>query len=295
MRSLVFGGTGMLGAALVQELRSREWPVLGPSHAQADLRDRELALHWARACEPEVVFNCAAFTKVDDCEARPDHARAVNGEAVGNAVAAAEAFGARLIHVSTDYVFDGTADTPYPTSAPPAPASEYGRSKLHGEHLALGYARSAVVRTSWLFGPGGANFVRTIATRLAQSNEPLRVVDDQRGRPTYVPFLARALADLAARQAEGIFHYGNRDDTTWYGLAVEIARQLGSPVEVLPVTTAEFPRPAPRPAYSVLDVSSFEELAGRPVEPWISGLTAYLSAPELASLPLPLAQDKGKL
>lgn len=283
MRSLVFGGTGMLGRALVRELRQRGWAALGLSHGHADLRDRERLLYWADAFQPEAIFNCAAFTRVDDCEARPEHAHQVNGAAVANAVAAADAVGARLVQVSTDYVFDGRATTPYRTDSPTAPASEYGRSKLLGERLAEAYPKSAIVRTSWLFGPGGPNFVRTIATLLGRATEPLKVVDDQRGRPTYTPFLARALADLAALRAEGFFHYCNRDDVTWYGLAVEIARELGGAVEVLPVTTAEFPRPAPRPTYSVLDVSSFEERAGRRVEPWISGLTAYLSAPDFPS------------
>jgi len=295
MRSLVLGGTGMLGRALVRELRRRGWAALGLAHAQADVTDRRRLLYWAHAFQPEALFNCAAFTRVDDCESDPERALAVNGAAVGNAVAAADSVGAQLLQVSTDYVFAGTASAPYATSAPTAPASAYGRSKLEGERQAAPYARSAIVRTSWLFGPGGPNFVRTIAGLLGRTEAPLRVVDDQRGCPTYTPFLARALADLAATQARGVFHYRNRDDVTWYGFAVEIARELGSPAEILPVTTAEFPRPAARPAYSVLDVSSFEAIAGRRVEPWISGLSEYLSAPELQKVPSSSAQHKGRL
>lgn len=295
MRSLVFGGTGMLGRALVRELRRRGWAALGLPHAQADLADRERLLYWADAFQPEAVFNCAAFTRVDDCETEAERAMAVNGTSVANAVAAADSVGAQLLHVSTDYVFDGTARSPYRPDSPTSPASSYGRSKLEGERQAGAYGKSATVRTSWLFGPGGPNFVRTIATLLGKAEKPLRVVDDQRGCPTYTPFLARALADLASARARGVFHYRNRDDVTWHGFAVEIARELGSPVEVLPVTTAEFPRPAARPAYSVLDVSSFEAIAGRRVEPWISGLSEYLSAPELLALASSGERLKGRL
>jgi dTDP-4-dehydrorhamnose reductase len=295
MRSLVFGGTGMLGRALVRELRRRGWAALGLAPAQADLTDRRRLLYWADIFQPEAVFNCAAFTRVDDCEKEPERALEVNGSAVANAVAAADSVGAQLLQVSTDYVFAGTASVPYATSAPTAPASAYGRSKLEGERQAAAYAKSAIVRTSWLFGPGGPNFVRTIAGLLSRAEAPLRVVDDQRGCPTYTPFLARALADLAGSRARGFFHYRNREDVTWYAFAVEIARELGSPAEIRPVTTAEFPRPAARPAYSVLDVSSFEAIAGRRVEPWVSGLSEYLSAPELLRIAGPSAQHKGRL
>jgi len=285
VRTLVFGGTGMLGQAVTVLARGRGFPCLALSHAQADVTDRERLLYWAREFRPELVVNAAAFTQVDAAESERDRAFAVNGaavEAVTAAAAAAMPGGAVLLHVSTDYVFDGEGSTFYKEDAPTAPLSVYGASKLEGERQALQYGRALVVRTSWLFGPGGPNFVATIR-RLLAAGKPLKVVDDQHGAPTYTPYLAKALLDLAAFAKDGlqgVIHYRNREPVTWYGFAREIAR-LGAAtsdtVEVLPVTTAEFPRPAPRPAWSVLDVSRFEAVAGRRVEPWERGLAEYLT------------------
>jgi dTDP-4-dehydrorhamnose reductase len=277
MRCLVFGGTGMLGRAVVAEARSRGWAALGLARAQADVTDRGRLLYWAEAFRPEAVVNCAAFTRVDDCETETERAFAVNGEAVANAAAAAARAAARLIHVSTDYVFDGEARQPYPEDAAPAPRSVYGRSKLAGERHALAYERALVVRTSWLFGAGGPNFVATMVRLIEAGRLPLRVVRDQVGCPTYTPHLAAALLDLARLGAGGVVHYRDREPVSWYAFAVEIARLWSATAEVVPVTTAEFPRPAPRPAYSVLDVARFEKIAGRGVEPWASGLAEMLS------------------
>jgi dTDP-4-dehydrorhamnose reductase len=289
VRTLVFGGTGMLGRAITAEARRRGFACLALSHAQADVTDRERLLYWAREFRPELVVNAAAFTQVDACESERERAFAVNGAAVDNvAVAAAAAVpgGAVLLQVSTDYVFDGLRShrsEPYKEDAPTAPLSVYGASKLRGEEHALAYGRALVVRTSWLFGPGGPNFVATIV-RLLAAGKPLRVVDDQQGAPTYTPYLAGALLDLAPLAhagLSGMIHYRNREPVTWYGFAREIAR-LGSGTpgtpEVVPVTTAEFPRPAPRPAYSVLDVSRFEAATGKRVEPWERGLAEYLTS-----------------
>ncbi|HEX6899690.1 MAG TPA: dTDP-4-dehydrorhamnose reductase [Thermoanaerobaculia bacterium] len=277
MRCLVFGGGGMLGRAVVAEARSRGWAALGLSREQADITDSGRAVYWADAFRPEVVVNCAAFTKVDACEADEERAAAVNGAGVANAAAAARRAHARLIHVSTDYVFDGTAREPYREDAPTGPLSAYGRGKLEGERRALAYDRSLVVRTSWLFGPGGPNFVAAMVGLIEAGRVPLRVVRDQEGCPTYTGFLARALLDLAALGATGIIHYRNREPTSWYAFAVEIARLWSGAVEVIPVTTEEFPRPARRPSWSVLDVTRFETVTGRRVEPWESGLAETLA------------------
>jgi dTDP-4-dehydrorhamnose reductase len=282
MRCLVFGGTGMLGQAVVAEARSRGWAALGLSRSQADIADitdRERLLGWADAFRPEVVVNCAAHTKVDACETEAERAFVVNGNAVANVAAVADRAGARLVHVSTDYVFDGlpkTPKVPYAEEAPTAPLSVYGRSKLAGEAHALASERGLVVRTSWLFGPGGPNFVATMVGLIEAGRLPLRVVRDQEGCPTYAPFLARALLDLARLGVTGVVHYRNREPVSWYAFAAEIARLWSGEVEVVPVTTAEFPRPAPRPAWSVLDVTRFEGLAGRRVEPWEWGLVETL-------------------
>ncbi len=277
MRCLVLGGTGMLGRAVVAEARSRGWAALGLSQLQADLTDRGGLPGWAERFRPEVVVNCAAYTKVDAAETDRERAFAVNGAGVANAAALAERAGARLVHVSTDYVFDGAAREPYREDAPTAPLSVYGESKLEGERQALARERSLVVRTSWLFGPRGASFVATMVGLIEAGRLPLRVVTDQVGCPTSTPSLARALLDLAAREASGIVHYQDREPVSWYAFAVEIARLWSGAAEVIPVTSAEFPRPARRPAYSVLDVGRFETIAGRRVEPWTNGLVETLA------------------
>ena len=277
MKVLVLGGAGMLGQAVVQEARSRGWDVLGLSREQADVTDRGSLLEWAGTFQPGAVLNCAAHTRVDACETEVDQAFAINASGAENAAAAARSVGARLVHVSTDYVFDGSAQVPYKEDDPTGPLSVYGKSKLEGERRALEYDRALVVRTSWLFGPGGSNFVATVVGLIEAGKVPLRVVDDQVGCPTYTPFLAKALLDLLETGTTGVLHYRNREPVSWYAFATEIARQLGGGVEVQPVTTAEFPRPAPRPAWSVLDVTRFENIAGRPVESWDRGLTELLA------------------
>lgn len=284
MRALILGGTGMLGRAVVAEARNRGFAALGLAHQQGDVTDPDRLLYWVDAFRPQLVINCAAYTRVDDCESHQDTAFAVNAQALENVVAAAEEAGARLLHVSTDYVFSGNAPgdetlRPYSEDDPPDPGSVYGRSKLEGERHALAYDQALVVRTSWLFGPGGPNFVATMLRLMEEGKTPLRVVDDQTGCPTYTPFVAHALWDLAIRQElTGILHYRNRGPVTWCGFAREIARLWDRAAEVQPVTTEEFPRPAPRPAYSVLDVSRFEAAVGREVEPWGWGLVEYLAA-----------------
>jgi dTDP-4-dehydrorhamnose reductase len=281
MRTLILGGGGMLGQAVLAAARARGWPALALSRAQADIEDEARLDGWMAAFHPEVVINCAAFTRVDDCETQPERALAVNGEAVGKVARAAERGGARLVHVSTDYVFGGEPrQAPYHEDDAVGPRSVYGRSKRLGEERALAYGRALVVRTSWLFGPGGPNFVAAIAGQIDRGTSPLRVVADQLGGPTYTPFLARALVELAPLADTGIVQYRNREPVSWYSFAVAIARWWAGPhgtVEVVPVTTAAFPRPAPRPAYSVLGVERCEALLGRQVESWEWGLSEYLS------------------
>lgn len=266
----------MLGRAVVAEGRRRGHPVLGPARGQGDVTDRRRVLAVARSFRPELIVNCAAFTRVDECEKRREHAMAVNGEAVAHLAEAAADSGAALVQVSTDYVFDGAADRPYPETAEPAPRSVYGESKLLGEERALAWERGLVVRTSWLFGPGGGNFVATILRLLAEGVDPLRVVVDQVGCPTYTGALARALWELAPLGRSGVLHYRDREATSWHGFAEEIVRLVRPDREVVPISTAEMPRPAPRPAYSVLDVTRTERILGRPVEPWQAGLADYL-------------------
>src|SRR5436309_3369834 len=218
----------MLGQALVAEARARRQPALALSRAQADLTDAARLRYWMDSFRPELVVNCAAYTKVDACEGEGrERAFAVNGAAAGVVAAVAGQAGARLVHVSTDYVFDGNPEPrePYREDAPTHPLSVYGQSKLEGERQALAYERALVVRTSWLFGPGGSNFVATMVGLIERGQLPLRVVADQVGGPTYTPFLARAILDLAPlplaspaplAPLANIVHYRNRGQVSWY-------------------------------------------------------------------------------
>jgi len=230
----------------------------------------------ADAFRPQLVVNCAAFTKVDACETERQLALAVNGAAVANAAAAAAHARAALLQVSSDYVFDGVAGVPYAEDAATGPLSVYGESKLLGERQALAYGRALVVRMSWLFGPGGPNFVATMVRAIDAGRQPLRVVDDQVGCPTYTGFAARALLELGAGGERGVVHYRNREPVSWCGFAREIAAAWRRGVAVEPITTAAAGRPARRPAYSVLAVERFESALGRAVEPWSAGLLEYL-------------------
>lgn len=278
MRALVVGGAGMLGQAVTARWQEKGATVMAAGRDTADLTRPESLSRVIGEFAPDWVVNCAAYTAVDDCESRHDLAMLVNGEGVGNLADATAEAGAALLQISTDYVFDGRQPTPYDEEAPVAPRSVYGLSKLEGERQALRYRRNLVVRTSWLFGPGGGNFAATILRLLRDGVSPLRVVADQHGSPTYAPFLAAALWDLAEVEASGVVHYCNREPTTWHGFAVEIARQAGFETEVLPITTDEMPRPAPRPERAVMSVRRVESLLGRRVESWRRGLELYLEA-----------------
>jgi dTDP-4-dehydrorhamnose reductase len=277
VRGLIFGAAGLVGRALARELERRGEPFLALDRAGADITDPGRVAEVVRGFAPGVIYNCAAFTRVDDCETQAELAHQVNGRAVAHLAAAARAAGAALVQVSTDYVFDGAARSPYLEESPVGPLQVYGRSKLEGERAALAWERSLVVRTSWLFGIGGPSFVATMV-RLLTRPDAVRVVDDQVGCPTYVPFLARALVDLADRGARGVVHYRNADAVSWHAFAVEIARRVASGRTIEAISAAELPRPARRPAYSVLDVERFEAIAGRPVEPWRQGLAECLPA-----------------
>jgi dTDP-4-dehydrorhamnose reductase len=215
------------------------------------------------------VVNCAAYTLVDAAEEHEALANEVNGHAVGRMAERCKAVGAKLLHYSTDYVFDGRAAEPYRTDHPRHPVNAYGRSKALGEEL---LERSGVehllVRGSWLYAPWGQNFVLTIAG-LAKARESLRVVDDQRGRPTDSRRLAEVSFELAEKGSRGVFHVTDGGECTWFELASLIAERVNPACVVEPCTSEEFPRPAPRPAYSVLDISATEEAVGA-LTPWRS-------------------------
>jgi len=266
MTWMVVGAGGMLGTELVRRLRGRGRDVVALTRADLDVRDAAAVRDALRRHRPDAVVNCAAWTAVDDAEAHEDAALAVNGDAVRTLAAACGDVDATLVQISTDYVFDGRADRPYPEDAPPAPVSAYGRTKLAGERAVLDTGRGHVVRTAWLYGAHGPNFVRTM-TRLAAERDTVEVVDDQRGQPTWTGDLAEQIIALVGADAPpGVYHGTNAGETTWYGLAREVFALLGlDPDRVRPTTTDRFPRPAPRPAYSVLGHDRWTRVGLKPM------------------------------
>jgi dTDP-4-dehydrorhamnose reductase/4-ketoreductase len=276
MKLLIFGAGGIVGRAMTVEAALRGWHCTPLAHAEVDITHPEAVAAAIAVAAPQLIVNCAAFTQVDRCESERELARANNETGAGIVAEASRRHGARLIHLSTDYVFDGEAREPYTESSPTSPISAYGVSKLGGEGRVLAAGGALIVRTSGVFGAGGRNFVDSIAGRARRGEGPLRVVRDQVGAPTFAPFLARALADLGESGLTGIVHYRNREPASWYEFARAIVRLLGDPVETLPVTSAEMPTAAKRPAWSVLAVEKFESIVGRRVEPWNDGLLAHL-------------------
>ena len=275
MKWLITGAGGMLGTDLQDELAARDETVVALTKSDLDVTDQRLISAAVRDHAPDVIVNCAAYTKVDLAETEEPAANAINGSAVELLAAAANEAGALLVQVSTDFVFDGTKGEPYEVNDPTNPLSAYGRSKLLGEIAAAHAEKHCIVRTSWLFGVHGPNFVEAIRNQIRKGTNPLRVVSDQRGRPTYTPHLARAIVRLATQGAQGVVHYADADECSWFDFACAIAD--GSATEVVPVSTEEFPRPAKRPAYSVLSTERYERLTGVTPESWRDGLQEYLS------------------
>lgn len=276
-RWLVTGAAGMLGRDLTALLAgSGEGDQVTPlSRADLDLTDATAIGAALDTHLPDVVVNCAAWTAVDDAEAHEDAALLVNGTAVAQLAGACARRGVRLVQPSTDYVFDGTADRPYPEHHPAAPRTAYGRTKLAGERAVLGTLPDTgyVVRTAWLYGASGKNFVATMLGR-ARAASPVSVVDDQRGQPTWTADVARQIQILVATRAPaGVYHATSSGDTTWFGLAREVYAQAGAdPALVSPTTTAAYPRPAPRPAYSVLGHDAWEAAGIKPIGDWRDAL-----------------------
>jgi dTDP-4-dehydrorhamnose reductase len=276
MKVLVTGGAGMLARALVPELVRRGHEVEAPPRSVLDVTDEAAFCARILQMQPDAVFQCAAFTAVDDAETREVEAFRVNAAATEYAAAACHKIGAALVYPSTDYVFAGTASRPYRPEDPTDPVNAYGRSKLAGEEAARGAGRWLVVRTSWLYGAGGRNFVDTIRA-LAREGDRLEVVDDQVGRPTWTGTLAKAMVELMMRGAEGVLHVTDGGEpVNWYGVAREIVRRTGAGADVVPVPSARFPRPASRPSYSVLDCSGAERVLGETMPEWRGVLGRYL-------------------
>lgn len=275
-RLLVTGAGGQLGRDVLRAAPDGR----GLARADLDVTDAaavRAAVHAAAAGGELVVVNCAAYTRVDAAETDVAAARAVNAVAPGLLAAACAEVGARLVHVSTDYVFSGQASRPYDVDDPVGPRSVYGQTKLAGERAALAAHPHGtyVVRTAWVYGAQGANFVKTVA-RLERDRAQLDVVDDQRGCPTWSSDLAAALLSLAAASpAPGLYHATNAGDTTWCGLARAVFEELGAdPARVRPVPTTAVPRPAPRPAYGVLSDRAWRAAGLPALRPWRAALAA---------------------
>ena len=280
MRLLVTGAAGMLGRDVVAAAGDAGHEAVALARADLDITHADAVRAAVLAAQPDAVINCAAWTDVDGAEAAEAQATAVNGAGAGNVARAAAEASALLVQVSTDYVFAGTATEPYTEDAPTGPAGAYGRSKLAGEHAAAAAGgRTAIVRSSWLFGPHGKNFVDTMR-RLGAEREEIAVVDDQVGCPTYTGHLAPALVAVAERGATGILHVAGGGACSWFELARATFEETGIDCRVKPQSTAELGRPAPRPAFSALASTR----ADAPTLPhWRDGLRAHLARVEVAA------------
>jgi dTDP-4-dehydrorhamnose reductase len=280
LRILVTGANGQLG----KELRD-----LAPLHTQDEffflsredmpIHHFELVRNYFNTLKPDYCINCAAYTAVDRAEEEKDKAYQINGEAVGVLAAGCKEHHTKFIHISTDYVFDGTASTPYTENFPPHPQSVYGASKLEGERQSLQLNPDCIIiRTSWVYSVHGKNFVKTMMRLMKEKNE-ISVVNDQVGSPTYAADLAEAILQIisSGKWQPGLYHYSNEGVISWYDFAVAIKELTNSNCKVNPIPSSQYPTPAKRPAYSVLDKTKFVKSFGIPVKEWKHSLVTCLS------------------
>jgi dTDP-4-dehydrorhamnose reductase len=252
MKVLITGAKGQLGSDLLKVF-SPSHEVFGFSHQELPVEEMDAVWDKVRTIEPEVVIHAAAYTHVDDCEKNLEKAYLVNALGTRNVALASQKVGAKLVYISTDYIFDGRKKEPYLEFDPPNPLSVYGKSKLAGEWFVKNLLdKFYIVRTSWLYGLNGRNFVKTIL-ELAENKPFLKVVDDQIGSPTYTLDLAEKIAEIIERDYFGIYHITNQGYCSWFDFAGKILELSGVNKEVKPVKTEDFPRPAPRPKFSVLE------------------------------------------
>jgi dTDP-4-dehydrorhamnose reductase len=284
VRVLLLGAGGMLGHDLLATAPDGV-DVVPLARRDLDITDYGGVERAVRDVRPDVIVNAAAYTGVDRAEAEPELAMRVNGEAVGELGRVAKAAGARMVHFSSDYVFDGTAERPYREDDPPHPVNAYGASKLAGETaLRASGTEALIIRTQWLFGAHGRSFPRTMWERAAR-REPTRVVNDQFGRPTYTLDLATATWQLVGSGEGGLVHVANGGVASWFQVAREVFRHAGCSDLVQPCTTAEYPTPARRPRYSVLDTAAFERGIGAALPHWCDAVARFLA--QLGTLPVP--------
>ncbi|HSV03699.1 MAG TPA: dTDP-4-dehydrorhamnose reductase [Phenylobacterium sp.] len=293
LRILQFGATGQVASEMLRQAADRPVELMALTRRECDLAEPAACAEVVRDARPDLVLIAAAYTAVDRAEAEPELANRINGEAPGAIARAAHAIGAPVVHLSTDYVFDGTKGTPYTEADPVRPANAYGASKALGDQAVLeGASRALILRTSWVVSAHGKNFVKTML-RLAAEGRPLRVVDDQSGRPTSAADLAGfILANAAALAAAptgdprfGLCNFANAGETTWRGLAeAAVAEALGDAAPaVTPIATAEFPTPARRPARGALDTHRLETLFGYSPRPWREALRDIVAELKVAA------------
>lgn len=273
MRALILGAGGMLGHDLIHTAPPVDLQPL--TRQQLDVTDPVTLARRVRELRPDIILNAAAYTAVDRAEAEREQAFRVNAEAVGQLGGIAAGAGARVVHFSTDYVFDGTATRPYREDSPTDPVNAYGASKLAGEEaLQRSGADWLMVRTQWLFGVTGKSFPRTMWER-ARAEFATKVVTDQTGRPTYSPNLATAVWQLIERGASGVIHIANDGEATWFDVAARVFERAGRPELLTACSTADFPTPARRPTYSVLDTTRLAEQLGD-LPPWPDAVDRFL-------------------
>jgi len=276
MKVLVTGASGLLGRELVCTYRARGACVVACDSTALDVTDAAGVSDRIGSEAPDLVLHCAAYTAVDQAESEPERAFAINVGGAQNVTRACAVTGAYLVYFSTDFVFDGCSETPYRTDDEPHPLSVYGRSKLAGEEAVAGAGATwTTVRSGWLFGAAGANFVSTILER-ARSGVPLRVVDDQRGSPTWARDLAETTAELVDIGATGLVHVTNGGRATWYELAKAALEVAEVEADLQPVSSEQWNAAVARPNDSVLDVTETEALLGRPMVPWPKALRSFL-------------------
>lgn len=283
MKVLVTGGLGMLGSDTANTLDVHGMDALPVDIEEADITQKDAVDKLISSCGPDFIVHCAAYTLVDDCETNRDLAFKVNGEGTRNIAGAAKNANIPIIYISTDYVFDGTSSTPWTEKDAVDPINAYGESKLAGEKSVQEICENYyIVRTSWLYGKRGANFVDTMRKIMEKGTSPVKVVNDQEGSPTYSLHLAEAIAGMVGKVAgdesppPGIYHVTGGGSCTWYEFAKKIAEILGFNVEIAPVSTGEFPRDAKRPRYSVLDNSLLYEVFGIKMPHWEAAVKEYL-------------------
>ncbi|MCM3629394.1 dTDP-4-dehydrorhamnose reductase [Paenibacillus glycanilyticus] len=277
MKVAVTGANGQLGRELVMLETGGRFDIIGLGRTELDITNLEQCRSVLSRLRPDVVIHCAAYTAVDRAEAEPDEAFRINAAGSRNVAVAAREIGAKLCAVSTDYVFDGAGAVPYKEYDRTNPQTVYGQSKLAGEQAVSSlHDRYFIVRTSWVFGAYGNNFVKTML-KLSSERDKLTVVADQWGSPTYTRDLAIFLLELAETDYYGIYHASNNGVCSWYEFAQAIMEESGCRTQVAPCTTAEFPRPAPRPHYSVMDHSAIRSNGLTPLRHWREALKHYLS------------------